>query len=317
MTTQDLAVVIPAHNAAPFLSQTLDALAKQTVPLAQVVVVEDGSTDQTGQIARDFEMPDGSRPYVIRNDAPQGVAAARNRGFVATDAQWVGFCDSDDLWHANRVATILGVARDRPEARAIATGVHGFALESDRPALAEHPRSGMVNQWVADEAIDELVTRAVGTDWSVTEVTLNDLQADIVFATTTVTYRRDAFAAAGGFARWSHLADDYMLNVAIAVEAPIVLHLAPLVNYRVRANSLSHAGLNIALPYLASNVAARFGTPTVDHAPAGHLYEHMLLNRARHAATLRESLGFALLGGGSPRLLARVLRSKLRSLLRR
>lgn len=122
----DFAVVIRAHNAAPFIGRTLEAIARQTVPVAQVVVVDDGSTDGTGDIAADFSMANGSRPLVIRHDDAQGVAAARDRGFAATQARWVGFCDADDLWHASRVETVLEVARARTGALAIATGVRGM-----------------------------------------------------------------------------------------------------------------------------------------------------------------------------------------------
>jgi glycosyltransferase involved in cell wall biosynthesis len=315
----DYSAIVPAHNAEPFLAETLAALDLQTVRPREVIVVDDGSSDATGDIAREFAFSDGSRPVVVVNDRALGVAAARNRGLAASRGSWIGFCDSDDLWHARRIEKTLALASARPDARAIATGVVGFALEEDRTVLTPHPRLGMVSQWVPAAGVLDLVTRGVPDDGTYDEIGLAELQDDIVFATTSVSYRRDALAEAGGCAAWSHLADDYMLNVSVVAGGGSILHLrGRYVNYRVRASSLSHAGADIALPYLAANVAARHGVerPSVGHA--GRLYQHMVLERARSGASAREVAGFALLGGsGWVPLTKALVKARVRRAVRR
>jgi glycosyltransferase involved in cell wall biosynthesis len=89
----DLSVVIPAHNASRYLRATLDSMAAQQVSPKQVIVVDDGSTDDTAEIARTYEMPSSISLVLVQNPHPLGVAAARNAGVALVTAEWVGLCD--------------------------------------------------------------------------------------------------------------------------------------------------------------------------------------------------------------------------------
>ena len=100
----EVAVVIPAYNAARFLDATLESVEAQTAKPAETVVVDDGSTDDTAVIA---QAHDGVR--IIRQQNA-GVAAARNRGARATTAEWIAFLDADDLWTPDKLATQLARA---------------------------------------------------------------------------------------------------------------------------------------------------------------------------------------------------------------
>ncbi len=85
-------VVIPAYNAERFLRATLESLRAQTFRDFQTVVVDDGSTDNTSGLVREY-------PEVRLVTQPNaGVAAARNRGVRETRSEWVAFLDADDLW---------------------------------------------------------------------------------------------------------------------------------------------------------------------------------------------------------------------------
>ncbi|MBM7804175.1 hypothetical protein JOD57_000012 [Geodermatophilus bullaregiensis] len=102
-------------------------LAQRDVEL-EVVVVDDGSTDGTAEAVRALADP---RVRVLRNPASQGVVAARNRGVAATGSGWVGFCDDDDLWAADKLASQIDAARSTGRRWAV-TGAVGF--ESDGTA---------------------------------------------------------------------------------------------------------------------------------------------------------------------------------------
>jgi glycosyltransferase involved in cell wall biosynthesis len=88
-----IAVIIPAYNSGAFLSRALESVLAQTVPAQEVIVVDDGSTDDTAAVAESY----GSRVQVIRQ-ANAGPGAARNRGTRETVSEWLAFLDADDAW---------------------------------------------------------------------------------------------------------------------------------------------------------------------------------------------------------------------------
>ncbi len=85
-------VVIPAKDRAGVIGRALQSVRAQTVPPDEVIVVDDGSSDDTAAVARSFGAT------VLVHDAPRGSGPARNTGIEASDAEWVAFLDSDDEW---------------------------------------------------------------------------------------------------------------------------------------------------------------------------------------------------------------------------
>jgi glycosyltransferase involved in cell wall biosynthesis len=102
MNTPLVTVVIPAFNASETLQQTLLSVAAQTYGNLEIIVVDDGSVDDTAVIARSFGQSD---PRVQLIQKPNGgVASARNAGTKASTAEFVAFIDADDLWHPTKIA---------------------------------------------------------------------------------------------------------------------------------------------------------------------------------------------------------------------
>ena len=116
-----ISVVIPCYNAAPFLRETLESVFVQTYPPLEIIVVDDGSTDESAVIAESF----GSPVRVIRQEN-QGESVARNRGIEEAGGDWVAFLDADDLWLPNKLERQIQVLRDAPESMAIHTGCCRF-----------------------------------------------------------------------------------------------------------------------------------------------------------------------------------------------
>src|SRR5580704_10720504 len=86
-----IAVVVPCYNASETLGQTLESVTQQDVPV-EIVVIDDGSTDASADIARRFS------PWARVIEGPnRGVSNARNRGIAETTAEWLVFLDADDL----------------------------------------------------------------------------------------------------------------------------------------------------------------------------------------------------------------------------
>ena len=103
-----VSVVIPARNAASFLHEALASVRAQGLSDAEVVVVDDGSTDGTGDAARAFG---GAR--VIRQEA-SGSGRARNAGLRATSGDLIAFLDADDVWAADKSAAQLALLASDP-----------------------------------------------------------------------------------------------------------------------------------------------------------------------------------------------------------
>jgi glycosyltransferase involved in cell wall biosynthesis len=104
----ELAVVIPTRDRWPLLRTAVASALTQEDVDTHVVVVDDGSADRT---ARNLETLRDSRVLVLRNDRPQGVSAARNRGLSHTSAPWIAFLDDDDVWAPGYLAAMLDAVR--------------------------------------------------------------------------------------------------------------------------------------------------------------------------------------------------------------
>ena len=121
---QTIAVVIPTHDRADFLTTAIDSALAQSRPPDEIVVVDDGSTDDTASVLARY----GDRIRVLRQDNA-GQAAARNRGVAATNADWVAFLDSDDCWERAALQRLEGAAGEFPAAGLIA--MRALAMRAD------------------------------------------------------------------------------------------------------------------------------------------------------------------------------------------
>lgn len=108
-----ISVIIPAYNRAALLPATLDAVLGQTLPPDEVIVVDDGSTDATADVARGYAPR--VRCLTILNG---GDLVARNAGMAAAGGSHVAFCDSDDLWRPGFLAAMQALWRAEPGLRA-------------------------------------------------------------------------------------------------------------------------------------------------------------------------------------------------------
>lgn len=101
-------VVIPTHNRAQVLCQTLESIAAQEDASIEIVVVDDASTDETPEVLSQFP-----QISVIRNDQPTEQRKARNDGAKLAGTPWLAFCDDDDLWAPNKLRRQLDAAKAR------------------------------------------------------------------------------------------------------------------------------------------------------------------------------------------------------------
>ena len=100
-----ISVVVPAYNLAPYLGKSLDSLLAQTYPELEIVVVDDGSRDETPRVIREFMDKHSNIRGIFQENG--GVTSARLAGAAAATGDWVGFMDGDDLVEPTMYARLL------------------------------------------------------------------------------------------------------------------------------------------------------------------------------------------------------------------
>lgn len=96
----NISVIIPTFNRSKLLERCVQSVIDQTYPVREVVIVDDGSTDETEVVVSTLIKRHSDSETAVRyvKQKQQGPAAARNTGIAATTGEWIAFLDSDDLW---------------------------------------------------------------------------------------------------------------------------------------------------------------------------------------------------------------------------
>ncbi len=115
MNAPHVSIVIPAWNAAAFIEKTLATVAAQTFTDFEVIVVDDGSSDDTKLIVDRFLKDRGLRGRCIKQENKK-IAGARNTGIRAAEAGLIAFLDHDDLWFPDKLARTLAEFDAHPDA---------------------------------------------------------------------------------------------------------------------------------------------------------------------------------------------------------
>jgi glycosyltransferase involved in cell wall biosynthesis len=119
-----LAVIITVYNAAKFIHRTIKSVLSQDYPFIEMIVVDDGSTDETVGLVKTFAN------HVRLLHHPQcinlGAAASRNLGILSTNTRYIAFLDHDDIWYPNKVNEQIKVFERHPEVGLVYTNGHAI-----------------------------------------------------------------------------------------------------------------------------------------------------------------------------------------------
>ena len=116
-----VSVVIPAFNAEPYLAEAIQSVLDQGVPETEILVVDDGSTDRTAEVAASF----GSHITLIRQ-ANAGIGAARNAGLARSNGELLAFLDADDAWPAGSLRSRVAALDEAAEVDGVFGAVQEF-----------------------------------------------------------------------------------------------------------------------------------------------------------------------------------------------
>jgi succinoglycan biosynthesis protein ExoO len=131
MKPPQVSIIVPAFNAQAYIGTALESALSQTCSELEVIVVDDGSSDDTAAEVRRFADID-SRLRLIRHSSTRGVSVARNTGIAAAQGKWIAPLDADDAFALNRVEYLLCGA-DETDADLIADNLMLCAFPSRQP----------------------------------------------------------------------------------------------------------------------------------------------------------------------------------------
>lgn len=241
-----VAVIIPCYNASKTIGNTLLSVLNQSRSPDEIIVVDDGSTDDSGDIVHQF----GGVRYHRQKNA--GVSVARNMGVSLTTSQWVAFCDADDLWIPRKLEVCLKCIEDIPNCKFI---FHDFYVFDESKLLAQsgtfppNPIFGVFREqrFEIGEVLNSM-RRMMNDDYVDQASKEIEIYAGNVFEwlilgnfvlPSTVLISRNTYLESKGFDPEFRSAEEteYFLRCAKFVD--FVFINAPLAGYRSMQNSLS------------------------------------------------------------------------------
>jgi len=199
-----VSVVIPAYNAARFLPEAVESVQKQMPPVHEIIIVDDGSTDDTEQVVASRGQ---DIKYVRQQNA--GPSTARNRGIAMASGSLVAFLDADDVWTVDKIAEQLAVFHANPDVGLVASDMAEIDTGGGiiRPSvLAAH---GLLSffQTLNGAPVPQAVRRLTEKNF---------------IPTGTVIVKRNLLVELGGFQPDIRYGEDLELWARIAARAPIV-----------------------------------------------------------------------------------------------
>jgi glycosyltransferase involved in cell wall biosynthesis len=207
-----VSVVVPAYNAASTIRATLHSVLTQTFSALELIVINDGSTDQTLDVLGPIQERDGR--LRVLSFPNRGLSASRNRGIAHARARYISFLDADDLWTPDK-------------------------LESQLRALEQSPEAGVAYSWT------DYMDANGGFLYPGTHATLSGdvyaelLQRNFIENGSNVLVRRDVFEQVGVFDESLPAAEDRDFLIRAARRFPFAAVPKPQVLYRVTAGAMS------------------------------------------------------------------------------
>lgn len=146
-----ISIIVPVYNAGQCIERCINSLLRQTYENIEVIVVDDGSTDNSGEIVRRIAEADPRVHYYYQDN--RGVSAARNLGLECAKGEYIGFCDSDDWAEEDMFAVLL----DNLEESGADISILQFYKElGDGSVLATRGNDGTKLTFSAEETFGEM-----------------------------------------------------------------------------------------------------------------------------------------------------------------
>jgi len=215
-THPSVSVVMPCFNGRTYLTQAIESALAQTVRPTQILIVDDGSTDDSAEVIRQYQRYHRDANIELLTQLNAGEPAARNAGIAHADGEWVAMLDTDDWWEPEKLELQLKAAAEQgPDCVLVHTGVkHHFHDGSSQGA--------------------DLIAPAKRVGWAT-----RALLEDGAIGHPSILVRRDALATIGGYDATFTQACDIDLYFRLSVIGTFAFAPQYLLNYRIHPGQMS------------------------------------------------------------------------------
>ena len=208
-----ISVVIPTYNCRPFIKNAIYSVLSQTLLPLEVIIVDDGSTDNTCEMVNIFG---GLVKYVFQEN--QGISGARNTGIRLACGEWIALLDADDVWHRQKLEIQSAILESHPTIGLLATEL--YTMDMDGVPLSEPPPARI-------------------TSFGLETISLLQLLEQSCCAPSTVIFKKTLAESLGGFSTQLRASEDMLMWWMIAAQKQILKIDAQLVGYRIHSSSIS------------------------------------------------------------------------------
>lgn len=206
-----VSVIIPSYNSAQYVAAAVESILAQSYPHVEIIVVDDGSTDNTAAVMAAYAA--NPRVRYIRQENG-GVSRARNHGIEQSSGQYIGFLDADDTWLPSKLKLQMAVFQRDPNCKACYGAYILVDADLNEIGIRHSPRRGR---------------------------TLEDLliHGNVIGNICTVVCERSLFEKVGGFDPALSQCADWDMWVRLAAHTEFVYIDEPLVTYRQHGTNMS------------------------------------------------------------------------------
>jgi glycosyltransferase involved in cell wall biosynthesis len=205
-----ISVIIPAYNSGSFLAEAIESALSQTYRSIEIICIDDGSTDNTRDVALSF----GSKVKYVYQDN-RGVSAARNAGIRLSQGRFIAFLDSDDKWDSRKLEKQAALFSQNPKFGLVHSDVYYWGPGQDQKTMSQRER----------QVID------------------GDCYLRLFFSnpviTSTVLIRKECIDFVGPFDETLSVSEDWDLWIRISRYFRLAYISEPLVAYRLHEGSLT------------------------------------------------------------------------------
>lgn len=251
-TPHDLvSVIVPSYNMAGFLPQAVQSALAQSYTNLEVLIVDDGSTDNTSEVVRLWE---GDARVRVHRQVNGGLSNARNQGIAHTRGPFIALLDADDTWVPDKLSRQMELFAGRPEVGVVYSGYQRMDREG-RPLPTEP--TPMHRGWVSGALLIENFVPAASA-----------------------VVRRECFERCGGFDETLRTGEDYDMWLRLSAHYPFDFIAEPAIRYRIWGGQMStdyraryETGIRTMQRFLDNNPGV------VDGAVVGRAWAHTYTGR--------------------------------------
>ncbi len=243
MSKPEVSVIMPVYNAAPFLREALDSIVAQTFQNWELILLNDGSTDDSLQIAQSYTDP---RIKILDSEKNHGLIYQLNRGMKTAQGRYIARLDADDIALPGR-------------------------LQRQFEYLEQHPKIGLLGGFAGVIGSDEIMQHSTNREEIVIELLYRN-----AFIHSTVMFRKSVYReVSGGFKEAYKHAEDYHMWQLFALHTGVANLNEVLIQYRMHEQQVSRvhaAGLEISANKVRLEyVAAALKKPLCETEQRAHL----------------------------------------------